>query len=279
MELFARSPFWLATLLLLVIVELVWRLRTKRGYDGRGALASIGLLLGNVPFALLNGAIIGGVAIGVAALAPVQWPLYDWRSWIAGFLAFEFAYYWFHRASHRMRWLWASHRVHHSAEQLTLLASMRLGWTNGISFGWVFYLPLLIAGCPPAMVAALRAFDLRYQFFLHTEAVGKLGPLEWVLNTPSHHRVHHASNGGYIDRNYGGVLILFDRLFGTFAAERADKPPRYGLIGHETSNNPIHISFEEWRLMLRDAWRARGLREKIAVLLEPPRGRPVTGGA
>lgn len=269
-ELLSRSPLWLATLVLLVLVELTWRKRTRRGYDGRAALATFGLVLGNIPFALLNGTIIGGVFLAAASLAPVQWPLHDWRSWAAGFLLFEFAYYWFHRASHHVRWLWASHAVHHSAEQMTLLASLRLGWTSGLSLGWVFYLPLLLAGCPPLMLAALRAFDLRYQFLLHTEAVGKLGPLEWVLNTPSHHRVHHAANQAYLDRNFGGVLIIFDRLFGTFAEERTDERPLYGVLGKPASYNPVQLALREWRAMARDLWAAPSLRAGLRALLVLP---------
>jgi len=270
MELPARSPLWLATILLLVAVELLWRLRTRRGYDGRAAMATLGLALGNIPFGLLNGTIVGGVASGAALLAPVQWPIHSPWSWAGGFLLFEFSYYWFHRASHRVGWMWATHSVHHSAGQLTLLASLRLGWTNGISLGWLFYVPMLLMGCPPLMLAALRAFDLRYQFLLHTEAIGRLGPLEWVLNTPAHHRVHHASNPAYLDRNYGGVLIIFDRLFGTFAAERADEPLRYGLAGHAPGHNPLRIAFGQWGRMLRAAARARGLRGRLAVLAGPP---------
>jgi len=270
MELFARSPLWLATIALLIVAELLWRRHRRRGYDGRAALATVGLALGNIPFALLTGAVLGGIMTGAAALAPVHWPLRDWRSWVAGFLLFEFAYYWFHRASHRVRWMWASHAVHHSADELTLLASLRLGWTNLVSLGWAFYLPLILIGMPPLMVAMLRAFDLRYQFFLHTEAVGRLGPLEWPLNTPAHHRLHHASNAAYRDRNFGGVLIVFDRLFGTLAVERPDEPIRYGLAHRAPSHNPVTLALREWAIMLRAAGHAPTLAAKLRALVAPP---------
>jgi sterol desaturase/sphingolipid hydroxylase (fatty acid hydroxylase superfamily) len=196
--------------------------------------------------------------------------LHDWRVWAIGFLFVEFAYYWFHRISHRVAWLWASHSVHHSAEQLTLLSSLRLGWTNALSGGWLFYLPLVFAGFDPRMVTALLLFDLHYQFFLHTEAVGRLGVLEWIFNTPAHHRVHHASNAPYLDRNYGGVLIILDRLFGTLAVERSEEPLRYGLAQRAGSRNPIRLAFEEWSRLFRAMRAAKGLRARLDLAFAAP---------
>lgn len=265
-----RSPLWLAAMLALVLAEAGWRLACGRGYDGRAALTTLGLVLGNLPFAALNAGLLSLMFGAVWAAAPVHWPADDWATWAGGFLAVEFAYYWFHRASHRIRWIWASHSVHHSAEQMTMLASLRLGWTNLFSAGWVFYMPLIFAGLPPFVLVALLAFNLRYQFFLHTEAVGRLGPIEWLLNTPAHHRLHHASNPAYIDRNYGGVLIVFDRLFGTLAEERPGESIRYGLAHRLATANPLRLAFREWAMMLDDAWRARGWRAKARALFAPP---------
>lgn len=266
-----RSPLWLATMLALVLAEAAWRLARGRGYDGRAALTTLGLVLGSLPFAALNAGVLSLVFGAVWAAAPIHWPADHWATWAGGFLAVEFAYYWFHRASHRIRWLWASHSVHHSAEQMTLLASLRLGWTNLFSAGWVFYVPLIFAGLPPFVLVALLALNLRYQFFLHTEAVGRLGPLEWVFNTPAHHRLHHASNDAYIDKNYGGVLILFDRLFGTLAHEQADEPLRYGLAHRPATANPIRLAFREWAMMLGEARGAQGWRAKAFALFAMPR--------
>jgi sterol desaturase/sphingolipid hydroxylase (fatty acid hydroxylase superfamily) len=270
MELAARSPVWLAVVGLLVLSELVWRKRTARGYDGRTALSTLGLVAGGIPFAALKAVVLGAVFALAWEAAPIRLPLDDWRTWAAGFVAVEFAYYWFHRASHRVRWLWASHAVHHSAEQMTLLTSLRLGWTNLFSAGWIVYLPLILAGFDPRLVASLLAFNLHYQFFLHTEAVGRLGPIEWLFNTPAHHRLHHASNTPYLDRNYGGVLIVFDRVFGTLGVERADEPIRYGLADRRSTANPVTLAFREWGYMFRDAWRARGLRPRLHALFGPP---------
>ncbi|MFZ5749412.1 MAG: sterol desaturase family protein [Pseudomonadota bacterium] len=265
-----RSPVWLAVMLALVLAEAGWRLYSGRGYDFRATLATLGLVLGGVVLARLHAVTLTPIFESVSAFAPWQLDIASWESWIVGFFAVEFAYYWFHRASHRVRWLWASHAVHHSAEEMTLLASVRLGWTNLLSAGWVVYLPLVLIGFPPAMVFLLLAFNLRYQFFLHTEAVGRLGPIEWVFNTPAHHRVHHASNARYLDCNYGGVLIIFDRWFGSFREECPEEPIIYGLAHRQPSYNPLVIAFREWGLMMRDAWRAHGVRARVQKLAGPP---------
>ena len=265
-----RSPIWLSITLMLIVVEIVWRVRSGRGYDARTAFATIGVALGGAALAVVNGGVIG-IAYGWAwSHALVRWPLHDWRSWLIAFVAVEFAYYWFHRASHRIAWMWATHSVHHTPEQMTLLSSIRLGWTNLLSGGWIFYLPLVLLGFDPRLVIGLLAFDLRYQFFLHTEAIGRLGPLEWILNTPAHHRVHHGSNIPYLDRNYGGVVIVFDRMFGTFASERVDEPIRYGLVGGSPSRNPFGIALGGWRTMIGNIFRAPTASGKVRTLLGLP---------
>lgn len=262
----ARSPLWLTMLIALILAEVVWRVRSGRGYAGRTALATLGVAVAGLPFAALSSAVVGMIYGFVWRHAPLHWPLHDWRTWLAGFVLVEFAYYWFHRASHRIAWMWATHSVHHSAEQMTLLSSIRLGWTNLLSAGWLIYTPLVFLGFDPRLVVGLLALDLRYQFFLHTEAVGKLGPLEWVLNTPSHHRVHHGCNPAYLDCNYGGVVIVFDRLFGTFTEQRADEPVRYGLVGEARGDNPLRIALGGWSgLLARMAASRNPLRKAISA--------------
>ncbi|GLI96810.1 sterol desaturase family protein [Sphingobium sp. BS19] len=268
--LLAKSPLWLAVVLALVLVELTWRVRGGRGYDKGTALTTLGLIAGNVPAAALNAIVLGGLFSATWAIAPVHLPLDNWKTWAAGFIAVEFAYYGFHRASHRVRWLWASHAVHHSAEQMTLLSSLRLGWTNLLSAGWVFYVPLTLIGFDPKLVVLLLAFNLRYQFFLHTEAKISLGPLEWLLNSPSHHRVHHGRNEAYLDRNYGGVLIVFDRLFGTFRAERSDEPVEFGLKGRAPEANPLRLVWREWSDVFAAMRTAGSVRSAVRVALSPP---------
>lgn len=255
-----RSPWLIAIVLAFVLAEAFWRLRSGRGYDWRAAAASFGVAGVNSLIKPLSAVVMGFVFGGLWSAAPFRLPIDDWRVWLVAFVLVEFVYYWFHRWSHTVRWLWASHAVHHTAAELTLPAAVRLGWTNLISGGWLLFAPLIFLGFHPFMVAGLLAANLVYQFFLHTEAVGKLGPLEWVLNTPSHHRVHHASNTDYLDRNFGGVVIVWDRLFGTFAEERAEEKPRFGLVHPVDSKNPFVIALSEWGRMLADLRRARGAR-------------------
>jgi sterol desaturase/sphingolipid hydroxylase (fatty acid hydroxylase superfamily) len=270
METILREPWFIATVIVFVAIEAAWRLATRRGYDGAGAAASFGVAAGNFVLRPLNAIAIGAIFLAIEAATPLRLPLDDWRVWVVGFFAVEFAYYWHHRWSHLVRWMWCTHAVHHSAQEMTFPAAIRLGWTGALSGGWLVFAPLVALGFPPAMIAALLAANLAFQFFLHTEAVGKLGPLEWVFNTPSHHRVHHACNGDYLDKNFSGVLIIFDRMFGTFAEEREDAPLRYGLTTGFAARNPVWIALHEWAAMAEDAGRARSLRELWRALF----GRP-----
>jgi sterol desaturase/sphingolipid hydroxylase (fatty acid hydroxylase superfamily) len=265
-----RSPWIVAVFAALILIEALWRRRVGRGYDAKGAAASIGVALGNIALKPLTAGAAGAAFIAAETLTPVRLPHDDWRVWLAAFFVVEFVYYWFHRWSHTVRWLWASHAVHHSAEEFTLPAAIRLGWTSFVSGGWMLFLLPVLAGFPAGMVAALMAANLTFQFALHTEAVGRLGPLEWAFNTPAHHRVHHASNAAYLDRNFGGVLIIYDRLFGTFARETPGEPIRYGLVKPVATHNPFALAFAEWRRMTRDAMAAGSWRARFDALF----GRP-----
>lgn len=262
-----KSPAFLAVALVAVLAEIVWRFRTARGYDGRAALTTMGIVAGNLVTAIPRGLILGAVYGAIWGLVPHRFPIGAWQSWVVGFFAVEFAYYWFHRGSHEIRWLWASHNVHHSAEQMTFLASLRLGWTSVLSLGWLAYAPVIALGIDPRMVAILLAINLNFQFFLHSEAIPRLGPLEWIFNTPHHHRAHHARNPEFLDKNYGGMLIIWDRLFGTIAPE-SDSPKVYGLLGKARDDNPISVNFQEWRSMFRDFRAGRGWRIKLRALLK-----------
>ena len=271
MEALPRSPYAIAIVLAFILGEFLWRkYRAKSGYDLGASVASVGVAVGNSVLKPFTGALITGVFLALYQITPFRIPMDDWRAWLVGFLLVEFVYYWFHRWSHTVRWLWASHAVHHTARELTFPAAIRLGWTNIVSGGWLLFAPLVIVGFNPLMIAALLTANLLYQFFLHTELVGKLGPLEWVLNTPSHHRVHHASNADYLDKNFGGVVIVYDRLFGSFADERAEEKPRYGLVHEMNSKNPFVIALHEWGRMFKDMRQAHSVRGALAVAF----GRP-----
>lgn len=196
---------------------------------------------------------------------------------MSGFWAFallfvgqEFCYYWFHRASHRIRWFWASHLVHHSPNQLSLATAMRLGWTGKLVGTGLFFTPLVWIGFSIQAVTAAIALNLLYQFWIHAPWIPKLGPLEWVLNTPTHHKVHHGSNPEYLDCNYGGVLIVFDRLFGTFRSYREDLPIRYGLTEPLQTYNPIRIALHGWISLWKAQQPIQGVGAKVRFLLSSP---------
>ena len=193
---------------------------------------------------------------------------------VAAFLAVDFAYYWFHRFHHEVRVLWASHVPHHSSQRYNLATALRQSWTPFT--GLPFYLPLAFF-FSPAQIATAYGVNLLYQFWIHTELIDRLGPLEWVLNTPSHHRVHHGSNVEYLDRNYAGVFIVWDRWFGTFEPERA--PVRYGLTKNIDSFDPFVVAFGEFVAVLRDAFTAPSLRDAVGYLLRPPGWKPNGAGA
>jgi sterol desaturase/sphingolipid hydroxylase (fatty acid hydroxylase superfamily) len=177
---------------------------------------------------------------------------------LALFLCFEFIQYWMHRCDHYCRWMWATHSVHHSAKSLVIDVSYRQGWTEAISGIWFFWMPLDWLGFHPDDITVMFILNGMYDMFLHTELVGKLGPLEWIFNTPSHHRVHHAMAERYLNRNFGGCLIIWDRLFGTFAAEAPEEPCVYGIVGRKYVSNVLILPFREWFYLFRDVFRARG---------------------
>jgi sterol desaturase/sphingolipid hydroxylase (fatty acid hydroxylase superfamily) len=186
---------------------------------------------------------------------------YQWWAWVLLFFAEDFTYYVFHRSSHECRFFWASHVVHHSSQRYNLGTALRQTWTGGISFSFVFWLWLPLIGFPPIMVMTMQAISLLYQFWIHTELIRSLGPLEAFFNTPSHHRVHHASNLRYLDRNHAGTLIIWDRVFGTFEPEDESEPLIYGLTKNINTYNPVRIAFHEWIDIARDLRSARNWNE------------------
>jgi sterol desaturase/sphingolipid hydroxylase (fatty acid hydroxylase superfamily) len=197
-----------------------------------------------------------------------------WASLALLFLGQEFCYYWFHRASHRIRWFWANHAIHHSPNQLNLSASLRSAVFGRLAGEGIFFVPLVWIGFAPKLVFLTVAFNLLYQTWIHTTWIPKLGWFELIFNTPSAHRVHHAANLEYLDANYGGVLILFDRLFGTYIPERSDLPCRYGWVRPQTSHNPLRVEFEQWLRLFRDLVSARSVRAFVGYLLRPPGWSP-----
>lgn len=187
------------------------------------------------------------------------------------FVGVEFCYYWFHRTSHRVRWFWTAHVVHHSSEEMNMTTAMRQSLLYSITGWWLFFMPLVLLGVHPAVVFALYACDLAYQFFIHTEAVHKLHPIiEYVFDTPSNHRVHHGRNEAYIDKNYGGVLIIFDRMFGTYIEEQDDNPVEYGIVDQVKSKNVLTLNFHEFFDMWSDVFSGKGVFGGLKHIVKPP---------
>ena len=266
------SAFAVPLYLAAVLIEAVWVKR--RGLDWyRGADTFASLSMGVL-------AILVEILPRLAALYVMVWlhsisPLRDvvqfqWWAWLLLFLLDDFTYYWFHRSNHEIRLFWAGHVNHHSSQYLNFATALRQGVGERIhKFAFWLWLPLL--GFDPAMIITMISLSLFYQFWIHTRSVGKLHPwFEYVFNTPSHHRVHHASNVRYLDRNHGGVLIIWDRLFGTFSEERDDEPVIYGLTTNLNSDNPLWVAVHEYVNLWRDVRRADSWRDRWRYLLRAP---------
>jgi sterol desaturase/sphingolipid hydroxylase (fatty acid hydroxylase superfamily) len=200
-------------------------------------------------------------------------PADAWWAWVAVFLLEDVTYYWFHRLSHERRFWWASHVNHHSSQHYNLGTALRQTWTGEVAGTWLLWVPLMALGFPPWMVAIEKGISLVYQYWVHTEAIRRLPRwFEAVFNTPSHHRVHHARNPRYLDRNYAGILIVWDRLFGTFQPELDEEPCRYGLVHNLGTFNVLRVAFHEWVGIARDI--VREPRHALGWLFGPPGWSP-----
>jgi sterol desaturase/sphingolipid hydroxylase (fatty acid hydroxylase superfamily) len=237
---------------------------------GVSTLVAVGHVLAQ---AATHGIVFGIIAAGVYAVRLTTIPVsfHNWPSLIALFLLTDLAFYVEHRCSHRIRLMWASHSVHHSTERMTAAAAFRLSWTPILSGIVLFYLPIVWIGFDPVWVFGMASAGLTYQFFIHTELVPRIGWLEWILNTPSTHRVHHASNAEYVDKNFGGVLLIWDHLFGTYQAEQPDIKIRYGLIHPRSSDvNPFVIAYEDFLRLIKETWNAPNWSVRLRGLFGPP---------
>jgi len=246
------------------------RRQGRTSYEPRDTAASLAMGVGNVLVVLT----LQGVTLGAFFLAyehrrfePGTGPI----SWLLLFFAEDLVYYAWHRASHEVRILWAAHENHHSSQRFNLSTALRQSWTTPFTT-LPFWICLPLLGFHPWMVVTMTSISLIYQFWIHTELIGRMGPFEWIFNTPSHHRVHHGANVEYLDRNHGGILILWDRLFGSFEPERARV--RYGLTKNIQTFDPLRIAFHEWLAMLRKAFGARSVGEALRYLLLPPGWSP-----
>jgi sterol desaturase/sphingolipid hydroxylase (fatty acid hydroxylase superfamily) len=262
-------------LLLLVLEAAVLRAGRKveermLGYQRRDTRTSLAMGAGSMVFNS-GWRLVEVVILGVAAhLTPLDLG-HGWVAWVVALLGIDAVYYWDHRAGHEIRILWASHVVHHSSQNYNLSTALRQTWTG--EYTVLFFLPIALLGVPVELVLASWSINLVYQFWIHTEAIDKLWrPLEWVLNTPSHHRVHHGSQQQYLDRNYGGVLIVWDRLFGTFEPE--GERVRYGLTTNLTTSNPFRVATHEYAAIWTDLRATSSWRHRAGYLLHGPGWSP-----
>lgn len=238
-------------------------------YDPKDTASSLTMGIGNVLTGLVSKFLVFGALVFVYKFRIFELDRTWVGYWIMIFFADDFSYYWFHRSSHKIRYFWASHVVHHSSQFYNLGTALRQTWTGNLSGSFVFYLWMPWVGFHPVDVILMQAISLLYQYWIHTELIVKFPPLvEWFFNTPSHHRVHHGSNVKYLDKNHGGILIIWDRIFGTFQLE--EERPNYGLVHNLTSYNPFVIAFHEWRDLFRDVRKAPSLKAAFLYVFGPP---------
>ncbi|WP_347174373.1 sterol desaturase family protein [Polaribacter uvawellassae] len=259
-------PVFIAT----VIIEVILTVKVKmKEYEYKDAATSIAMGLGNVLVGLISKTLI----LAVFYLIYNTFHLFEipfvWWSWILILFAEDLTYYWFHRISHENRFFWASHIVHHSSQKYNLSTALRQTWTGGFT-SFVFWIPLVLIGFHPVMILVQMSISLLYQYWIHTELIDKLPKwFEFIFNTPSHHRVHHATNPQYLDRNHAGIFIIWDRIFGSFEPE-VEKPV-YGLTTNINTFNPIKVAFLEWFGLFKDVFTAKtSIYNKLKYFLKPP---------
>ncbi|MBK9274406.1 MAG: sterol desaturase family protein [Flavobacteriales bacterium] len=261
---------------LLMGIELAWSAWSGRHvYRLNDFIANLGCGIGSQVVGAFTKSLIFSIYL---------WTYDHWRvftlpqsvlTWVVAFLLVDLLYYWFHRLSHEVNFLWAAHIVHHQSEEYNLSVALRQSWWQGL-FSWWFYLPMAVLGIHPVLIVTVGAFNTLYQFWIHTKAIGRMGPLELLFNTPSHHRVHHGSDPKYIDRNHAGTLIVWDRLFGTY--QREEEEPVYGITTPLTSWDPVKANFHYWGDLIDLARRCTRWSDKVRVFLKPPGWRPAELG-
>ena len=267
----AKLIVFLPLAILAVLLEAwLYRRRFGKEYPWGDSLTSVGVGLGHQITGVVNLTLIQGLMGGWAWEHRIFTMPAAWWTPVLLFLLLDFAYYWYHRAAHEVNVMWATHSTHHSPGEMTLTASVRLGWTPFLSFSWLFFLPLVLLGFSVPSVFGMLTVSLLYQFWLHTRLIGKLGWLEGIINTPSAHRVHHASNEQFLDRNFGGFLIIFDRLFGTYAPEGNEADIRYGLVHPNPSRNPFNVVFANWADLVRRFVAMKGVVARMRVVFAKP---------
>lgn len=265
------TPIFILTIILEIVLARLGKARAN--YEWKDTAVSLGMGLGST---------IAGVLLASITFAASLWayehrlftvPMTAVWAWVVLFLLEDVTYYWFHRLSHERRIWWAAHVNHHSSQHYNLSTALRQTWTGGVAGTWLLWLPLAFLGFSPAMIAIQKGISLVYQYWIHTETIRRMPRwFEAVFNTPSHHRVHHARNARYLDRNYAGILIVWDRMFGTFQPELDEEPCRYGIVKNLGTFNILRVAFHEWVGIAKDI--ARQPRHALGWLFGPPGWSP-----
>jgi sterol desaturase/sphingolipid hydroxylase (fatty acid hydroxylase superfamily) len=262
-------PLFIAAIFIEIIF--VRFFRAVGEFEVQDVLTSLLMGTGNVVAGLLFGFISYGILIWFWQFKIFDLGFYWWIGLIA-FLIDDLRYYCYHRIAHRVRWVWAEHVNHHSSQHYNLSTALRQSWTGHFTGMVVLQVPLVLLGFHPAFLAFVYGFNLVYQFFIHTETIRKLPkPIEFIFNTPSHHRVHHATNPRYLDSNYAGTLIIWDRMFGTFVEELQEDQPRYGIVKNIGTFNPIKVAFHEWVALWQDVLKpGLSIMDRLRYIYMPP---------
>jgi len=239
--------------------------KKERSY--KEVTANIAIGIGNTLLSLTAYGLIFIVTLYIAEDFSIWHIPQNIYTWVLALIVADFSYYWMHRVEHKVRFLWAIHSVHHSSKEFDLTTGLRLSWLESL-FEWAFFVPMVLLGFDLVQVTVSIIAVVAYQTWIHTEYIGKLGRIDKVLNTPSVHRVHHGSNTQYIDKNFGGVLMLWDRLFGTYQAE--EEKVIYGLMQNIKTSNPIKINFNEWIALFRDSAKTNNFKQKWLYFIKPP---------
>lgn len=259
-------PFFAITLFIEVIVDA----REKaNSYETKDAITSIAMGLGNVFLGLFSKVLVFAAFIFIYNNFRLFTIPFTWWAWVLILFAEDFSYYWMHRISHTNRFFWASHVIHHSSQRYNLSTALRQSWTGGF-MTFIFWLWLPLFGFHPVIILAQMSISLIYQYWIHTELIKKMPNwFEAVFNTPSHHRVHHATNPQYLDRNHAGIFIIWDRLFKTHEPEI--EKPIYGLVKNISSFNPLYVAFHEWINLFKDVFTSKtSFSKRLSYLVKPP---------
>ena len=255
---------------MMLFEALVSQFQRRGYYQNKDTLCTSGLVAGNIFMSLL----IKGATLALHIYL-YEFRIFDltnmlpvWAIWVLTFILIDLVFYVYHRCSHRIRFLWAIHMSHHSSEEMNFAVSLRQAWLGPVS-KIPFFMILPLAGLDPTIIAVVGVISTLWGVVGHTQMVGKLGFVEWIFNTPSHHRVHHGANPEYIDKNFGNLLIIWDKLFGTFEPEKASV--KYGLVNNVKTFSPIKITFMDWQAMFQEIKIQKNIKEKIKIFFGPPK--------